>query len=278
VLAQVPFFARGKEMTYLPTLKGYTATFPAAVSDDGLVVGRAGKPAPPGQRVPLRNQAFVWDAAGGIRGLGALEGDWASFACGVSRDGKVVSGYSVGDNRSRPCVWERTGDGWKGAALPHTGDHGSGMVVISDDGRFVAARDGAQTCLWTRGAGGDWSREPAGEPNDLVPRAVNNSGTVAGLRHTPEGLVHAVVWSREGGTRTIPEPAGFVRSEAHAINNAGVVVGFVDGPFGSDVGPNAFAYEDGKLRIIDEAGPNFADATAINDRGQVAGVLEKKEE
>src|SRR5262249_6485189 len=56
ILEQVPFYSKGKEMTYLPLLKGYTATFPAAVSDDGLVVGRASKPAAPGARVPLRNQ------------------------------------------------------------------------------------------------------------------------------------------------------------------------------------------------------------------------------
>src|SRR6266852_9865532 len=48
LINQVPFYAKGKEMTYLPLLKGYTATFPAAVSDDGLVVGRASKPAAPG--------------------------------------------------------------------------------------------------------------------------------------------------------------------------------------------------------------------------------------
>src|SRR4051812_19258516 len=109
VLDQVPFFARGKEITYLPLLKGYTATFPADVSDDGTVVGRASKPAPEGVRVPLRNQAFIWDAKGGIRGLGTLEDDWASLACGISRDGRRISGFSVGDNRVRACVWDRQG-------------------------------------------------------------------------------------------------------------------------------------------------------------------------
>ena len=106
MLDQVPFFARGKQITYLPLLKGYTATFPAAVSDDGTVVGRASKPAPKGVRVPLRNQAFVWDAKGGIRGLGVLQDDWASLACGISRDGRRISGFSVGDNRNRACVWD----------------------------------------------------------------------------------------------------------------------------------------------------------------------------
>src|SRR5919112_451740 len=57
VIEQRPFLARGREMTYLPLLAGYTATFPAGVSDDGRVVGRASKPAPLGVLVPMRNQA-----------------------------------------------------------------------------------------------------------------------------------------------------------------------------------------------------------------------------
>jgi len=77
VIDQVPFFASGKTITYLPPPAGYTAAFPAAVSDDGVVVGHAGKPAPPG-RVPLRNLAFVWDAKTGMHGLGVLADDVVS--------------------------------------------------------------------------------------------------------------------------------------------------------------------------------------------------------
>src|SRR6202020_2298944 len=72
VVFQMPFYASGKTMTRLPLLTGYTATEPAGISDTGLVVGRAGKPARQGEKVYLRNQAFIWDEAAGIRGLGAL--------------------------------------------------------------------------------------------------------------------------------------------------------------------------------------------------------------
>jgi hypothetical protein len=34
----------------------------------------------------------------------------------------------------------------------------------------------------------------------------------------------------------------------------------------------------GRLRVLDECGPAFTGATAINDSGQVAGVLDKEEE
>jgi hypothetical protein len=281
VLEQKPFFARGKAITYLPRLKGYTATFPAAVSDDGVVVGRVSKPAPPGAvRIPLRNQAFVWDAKAGIRGLGALKDDYSSYAGGVSRDGRRISGYSVGDNRVRACVWDREkdGDGWKGTALPQTAQLGSNTVVISGDGKHVAAADGTTPCLWARNADGEWTREVIAGPGTLMPRAVNDAGTIVGLRYASDGVPHAVVWSRAGGYQELKEPPGYVRSEANAVNNQGDVVGMVDGPPGSEIGPNAFIYASGQLRLFfDEADPLFNTATAINDHREVAGVLEEKE-
>ena len=75
----------------------------------------------------------------------------------------------------------------------------------------------------------------------------------------------------------LAEPPGFDRSEALAVNGRGVVVGTADGPRGGAVGPRAFAYEGGRLRLLTEGGPRFAAATAVNDRGQVAGVLEEPE-
>ena len=277
ILSQKPFIARGAAMTYLPLLEGYTATFPADVSDEGLVVGRVGKAAPPGVRVPLRNQAFAWEAATGIVGLGALEGDWASIASGVSRDGRRISGISVGDDRTRACVWERVGEGWAGRVLPQQHKLGSNIVAISNDGRRIAAVDGDEPCLWTLGPDGNWVLMILGGPGSMIPRAVNDKGVVVGIRHPGDGNTQAIVWESQGGFRTIPMPLGYVKAEAADVNGAGVVVGFIDSPNGSDVGPNAFVYRDGRIRLISEGGPNFGAATAINDRGEVAGVLEESE-
>ena len=278
IVSQVPFFARGKEMTRIPLLAGYTATFPAAVSDDGRVAGRVGKPAPLGVRVFLRNQAFVWDAKGGIRGLGALKDDFTSFGCGITRDGRRVSGFSVGDQRMRACVWDRDGDGWKGTAMPHQAQLASNVVPISGNGKYVSAVDGVTPCLWTQGSLGEWTREAIAEDGSLIPRAVNDSGTVVGVRFTGDGLMHAVLWSRAAGYKQLDKPKDYVRSEALAINNEGVVVGMIDGPHGSKVEPKGFVYRDGQIRLIDEGGPNLVSATAINDHDQVAGVVEKDDE
>ncbi|WP_435009414.1 HAF repeat-containing protein [Tundrisphaera lichenicola] len=278
VIGQRPFFLRGQSKVVLPLLKGYTATFPAAVSDDGIVVGHAGKPSTPGAPVPMRNQAFLWDEAGGIRGLGTLPGDASSFASGVTRDGKRISGFSVGANRSRACVWDRVGDEWKATALPQSGPLGSQVVPISGDGRFVAGVDGSIPCLWSRTEDGRWSREDFGTPSSLIPRGVNNSGTVVGLRYPDDGTRRAVLWTRDGGLKTLDLPTGYARSEAMAVNDSGVIVGMVDGPNGSDIGPDAFLFENGHLRLIREGGPNLVGATAINNHRQIAGTTEKAEE
>lgn len=278
VIEQAPIFARGKTITRLPLLPGYTAMFPAAISDGGVVVGRAGKPAPKGVYVPLRNQAFFWELEAGVKPLGVLEGDGASFASDITPDGGRISGFSVGPDRVRACYWERSGEGWKIAPLPHEFKLGANAVPMSDNGRRMASVDGEKPCLWSQSPDGKWSMEVIGESGSFVPRGVNDEGTVAGVRFTYDGLNHAMIWTRAKGLVEIKPPEGYVKGEANAINNAGLVVGMFDGPSGSKVGPAAFAFADGKARIIAEGGPNFTSATALNDRGQVTGVFEAPEE
>jgi uncharacterized membrane protein len=278
IVDEAPMLARGKAITRLPLLEGYTATFPAALSDAGWVVGRAGKPAPLGVAVPLRNQAFLWDAKGGMRGLGTVQGDNDSFASDITPDGRVISGFSVGNNRVRACIWERAGALWKATPLPHEFKLGATVVPISDDGKYVAGVDGEKPCLWSRSGSGGWMLETIGEPGSMVPRSVNNSATVVGIRFTLDGLTHAVIWTRGTGIKRLGKPIGYVKSEANAVNNAGVVVGMVDGSNGSKIGPRAFVAQGTHVRILDEGGPTFTSATAINDQGQVTGVFEKEEE
>ena len=284
VIGQEPFFAaRGKPPVRLPRLPSYTSTFPAAVSDSGLVVGRASKPMSRRVRIKLQNQAFTWTEADGIRGLGAFPDDFASLASGVSRGGETICGITIGNDRVRACVWEREGSGtglaWRGTPLPQEEPVASHNVAISDNGRFVAGLDGGVPVLWSRpaGAGSAWTRRALGPISSLNPRAVNNAGAVAGVILPNDGSTHAAVWTEAKGVVPIPEPAGYNRSEVGAINNLGLVVGMIDGPAGTPVIPHAFVFEDGQLRIIDEGGPNFAAATTINDAGQVSGNFEKEE-
>ena len=149
---------------------------------------------------------------------------------------------------------------------------------MSDSGKYCSAVDGEKPALWSQLASGQWKQEFIGVPGSLVPRSVNNSGMVVGVRFTFDALTHAVIWTREAGQKQLEKPKGYVRSEALAVNNQGVVVGMIDGPGGSKVGPNAFAYEQGQIRLLDEGGPTFASAQAINDHRQITGVFEKDED
>jgi hypothetical protein len=177
----------------------------------------------------------------------------------------------------RACIWDRAGDSWKSTALPYVSNLGSNVVAMSDNGKFVTAVDGEKPVLWTERPGGQWKEEFIGVPGSLVPRGVNNSGMVVGLRFTFDALTHAVVWTRDTGLKVLEKPKDYVRSEALAVNNGGIVVGMVDGPSGSKIGPSAFVYEQGHLRLLDEGGPSFASAQAINDNLQVSGVFEREE-
>ncbi|MFO0959449.1 MAG: HAF repeat-containing protein [Isosphaeraceae bacterium] len=277
-MAERAIYAEGDEITRIPLLEGYTSTFPLALSDQGRVAGRVSKPAPPNSKVFMRTQAFVWEKGKGIRGLGVLEGDMASMASGISRDGTVVAGATMGQNVMRVCLWQWKDGAWKGMALPFDKGMTGSTVAISPDARNVAALDGALPCLWTRNKSGQWEREVIGGTGEMAPRAVNDSGLVVGVATTPDGLSHAKVWSRDKGMKTLEKPPGYVHSEALAVNNQGVVVGMVDGPHGSEIGPDPFVFEGGKLRILDELGPFLGIATAINDRGEIAGVVTREEE
>ncbi len=277
VFEQAPFYARGKTITYLPTLPGYTATFPVAVSDSGVVVGRCSKPTDLRTFVPLLNQAFLWDAKGGIRGLGVLENDTASLATDIAADGRRISGISVGPGRVRACIWDRTGENWKASPLPQQSNLTTQAVVLSDNGMYAASVVDTRPCLWTELRSGRWKNEMIGEPRSMVPRSVNNSGLVVGVRETPDAMVHAVIWTRAKGQQVLENPEGYRRSDATAVNNQGVVVGWVDGHRGSKIGPVPFVYEWGRLRIFAEGGPAFSMATAINDHGQMTGVIDTEE-
>jgi hypothetical protein len=101
---------------------------------------------------------------------------------------------------------------------------------------------------------------------------------VVGVRFLNDGTTRAVLCARGAEPEEPVLPEGYVTAEASSINNEGAVVGTVDGPNGSKIGPNGFIYEKGRLRLIREAGDALTAATAINDRRQVAGVFEKEDE
>jgi hypothetical protein len=87
-----------------------------------------------------------------------------------------------------------------------------------------------------------------------------------------------VIRTRDHGCARIQEVSGYIQSEAVDVNQQGVVVGTTDRKGEHGLEPRAFIYEKGKMRLIDEGGPNFTSANAINNARQVTGTFERDED
>jgi probable HAF family extracellular repeat protein len=124
-----------------------------AVNDDGSVV--VGTQMPPGTST---QNAFIWTQATGMVSLGALPGDSAAMATGVSRDGTIVVGTSdpgqvfnpytsaasINEPSNRPFYWTKaTGMQDVNALANAAGLNPNGFVFqnatgISRDGRLIS--------------------------------------------------------------------------------------------------------------------------------------------
>ncbi len=105
---------------------------------------------------------------------------------------------------------------------------------------------------------------------DSSANAVNDHGDIAGSSQLPDGSTHAVLW-HNGHIQDLGILPGGGDSIASDINNHGVVVGrAVDGS-GQLVGFRWFAGVMTPLVTVDGIG---VPANAVNEQGQVAGVLQ----
>ena len=106
--------------------------------------------------------------------------------------------------------------------------------------------------LWDKGVAHDLGT--LGGSNSYA-SAINERGQVVGWSDTPEGGSHAFLW-QSGTMRDLGPVAG--NSAAWGINERGQVIGDL-------AGAGSFLWERGVMQVLPFA------ATAINDRGQVAG-------
>ena len=104
--------------------------------------------------------------------------------------------------------------------------------------------------------------------------ALNDAGEIVGL--APNGTY--VVWSKSG-TRTLPTPSGYSNATPLAINNNGVVVGFTE--LATTRSYHLVVWEKSGVPRIRGPFPGQPTepltglvGTAINDRGDIVGVVE----
>ena len=185
------------------------------------------------------SHGFLWTSTGGMQDLGTLPDGNSSSATGVSASGNIVGYASTGwtpDNHA--VLWQR---GW-----------GTGLVA-TDLGTLAG---------------------PAGGRSQAT--AINNawSPQVVGFSILSDNTsYHAFLW--QSGTMTDLGSLGGAISVAHAINDAGLIVG---GSLNGGGKRHAFSVQAGSGNPMRDIGTLvgakglFSEAYAVNSNGTIVGA------
>jgi probable HAF family extracellular repeat protein len=182
---------------------------------------------------------------------------------GVNESGEVVggSGHPHGAE-TRAFFWEPK-NGIRDLGTLPGGDY-SAAFAINDSGVVVGISNTSTSMhaiTWTQSKGlRDIGTLPGTNSSSAL--SINNQGQIAGASGA-----HAALWTdskiQDLGT------LGGATSEAHGINNLGVVVGVSD----TSSGPRAFLWTDGIMQDLGVLpGDTSSHADHINDGGTVVGA------
>ena len=257
--------------TDLGTLGG-TASTATSVNDAGVVVGAT--TTAPGQTLQgYGTRAFAWQRGGTMRDLGVLStrNGGSSQALDVNERGQIV-GDSLTDAGERHVVlWDADGI----TDLGTLGGGSSSATSINDAGDVVGSSTTASgeqhAFLWRNGRMTDLGTLGG---RTSTAQSINDRGDVAGSSQRADERTHAVLW-RQG---TLIDLGGFaggqpsvgtgVLSIAHALDDAGDVVGWSAAPGGS----RAARWRGGAVLPLGTALAGVGSvATGIDDLGVVVG-------
>lgn len=225
---------------------------------------------------------FVWED-GVLTALPTLGGNNGQ-ALGINNRGQIA-GQAETPN-SDPCspfareveavIWEH---GVVKEILPPFGGTAAVANAINDNGQAV----GISGCITANLYAVLWNH---GTPINLGSLGgvagnfafdINNKGQVVGQSDLPgDMLLHAFLWQDGVMTDLGSLSEALPASEAIGINNRGQVVGFSLNAAGDDPSAVAVLWEDGTITdlntVVPADSPLFLmEATAINDRGEIAG-------
>lgn len=273
-------------MVDLGILPGSNYSFAQTINDSGEVVGYSSIGSVGNIDTAPANthfRAVAWTQAG-IQDLGSLPGTPdRSFGYGINNSGQLVGTSRNASNVSRATLFAI------GSAPVDKGSPAGGATALSDINNSSIA------CGYSLGIGGAkaFRYNLSNDQVELLPDlpsgadsygdAINDSGVVVGTGGAADSNYHATAWNGAAITdlttgQTLP--SGHIYSEALAINNLGVIVGF------STTDPNANYYQDPNQRafihrnglLVDlnaitalPSGYVLKTATGINDHGQITG-------
>jgi probable HAF family extracellular repeat protein len=232
-------------MTDLGTLGG-PFSFAWAINSRGQVVGTS-RTASFVDSLYRKTDVFLWQD-GNLTDIGRYGWDGAGY-------GDINPRL----NDRGQVVWFEKGRGsvlWDGKAttrLPFA------VSAMNNGGQLVGIRAG-QAVLWESGN----LRTLGALPGDSYasPDAINDGGAVVGTSYPS---ARAFLWQR-GVMRDLGSLPGLEECYAGAINAKGQVLGYCT--TGKPYRHHAFLWDRGAMRDLGDRG-----AAALNDRGQVAGVM-----
>jgi probable HAF family extracellular repeat protein len=218
--------------------------------------------------------AFLWDPAGGMEGLGGLPGGTnTSEALGLNDIGQVVgyAGVAAG-GINHAFVWDPLNGMVDLGVLE--GYVQSRAVDINESGVAVgynlpSNRINARAFVWDPNNG---MVELTGLP-DMVnfseATGINDSGQIVGSSGDLSIFSRAFLWDPEDGAIDLGSLYGDYSSEATGINNRGQVVGMSSDAYGA----TAFLWDPvrGMINLRTSDALDYGRAEGINDYGQVVG-------
>jgi probable HAF family extracellular repeat protein len=258
-----------------------------AVNDAGQVVGFTWSVADSAYR------AFLWQDGAGLSDLGDLPGGGNTSRADAINEAGMAAGRGAGQFSSHPTYGNLSYNHATRFDAPgivlHLENHAEATLNsiargINNTGITVGERQtpsGWRAILWDEGGspldlGVLWAATGGGAASDSFARDVNNLGQVALQLPLAGGGFGAAVWQAGAGFTLIGQLDGY-SAAAHAINDAGVVVGTA-GAAGA-AGTQAFAWsaEAGLLSLTSLVNPAtsggwlIGEASAVSENGLIVG-------
>ena len=221
--------------------------------------------APTGPATSTGPDQVVVAAVYTVKDLGTLGGPY-SQANAINNLGSIVGISSLAGGGSRAFLYRAgvmrdlgalAGGQSQALAINDAGVVVGSSRVLSGAWRAVRWKDGAKKNLGTLG----------GRNSEAT--GINLAGVIVGWSETASGPRHAFVW--RDGVMTDLGTLGGEWSQAYGINRAGRVVGYAMTASGER---HAVAWSNtGVVKDLGTHGRVSSIATAINDNGQMAGIL-----
>ena len=213
-----------------------------AINERGQIVGNSSTSSIPNPVTGVPPfDPFLWEEGKGMRDLGTLGGAFGS-AQGINNRSQVIGQSSIA---SDPGACN---------GFPDNGDNNC-HPFVSDQGTLI-----------------DLNTTSIGGTPEFV-GGLNDAGEIVGWAAFPNAPMDAFLW-RKGMVQDLGHLDGCI-SGAHVINSSRQVVGFAASCVANEV--HAFLWENGSIVDLNALIPpgsslQLADATDINDRGEIDGI------